>query len=1492
MSVRPRTAVIALIGLALSVAPSTPAALGAQAAFAETGTWSTGDYPVLDLGVSKGFKPSVTCFDTFFTYRSHLGSNGFYDPIGHDETLPTCAQPTQIGDLGATGSRLIRPYGSKYAYDVYDATGRTAGVIGSPDGQVLTLAPPTPFFGPSTYLSFYPGHVMTEVGNSGMSIKLKPLSLLRDSGGNLIRKMPPTAYALNGDWMVIYAIGLGLLRINTRTEAVLLFDTTPYNYDGGFEPSITLAISDDGKTVIRSGVGDAAVGSTAVFDLSGCTEGTPFVLNANNSVAGCRSRSVLNDLRVKHPGFVGMTSMEFTPDGKSVRAQVDVVNATGQHEYFNQATYSVAGYTPPDPTGYLALGDSFSSGEGTYVYETGTDAGAGKNLCHSAPDRNYPFLVDGQARVHGTLNPDEKFHSVACSGAISADYFSRARYPVSPPPPGSPTPEFPWLPGSEPQRAYVRQAQPGAVTISMIGNDIGFSDKLTRCVALADSCFHFKEDREAIAREIYSKFDTLVAMYEDIQMRAPGVKVYVVGYPQILSTEGVCGYNVFFDPEERAMARGMIGYLNAVIKAATARAGVRFVDVKSAFDGEELCGRGTPAVNGLVRGEEIGGFLGLPNFLGAESFHPNMRGHELLAREVQEQSANLTTPMPVLKDASGKLVTTDRSVIAPYVGSPEWTAFIGNSPSGGVATRSLYVGEEHLRLVVRNRPTLGAPLISNQLEKFLARNSQVGAFVHSTPTQVGTLNVNSEGNLVGDITVPATVLPGIHSLHLYGKDHDGNAVDLNQTIYVAASDQDIDGDGVANDDEACLLVPPANVDEDFDEIDDACDGEISRDFDTTPPLVTAQPARLPDHGDWYTRPVTVTWDSADPAPSSGDPTIPGPVEIDSDGVHQLTSTASCDPAGNCASASTTIRLDQTAPTATWAADRAPNDAEWYDGPVTLVATCSDEVSGVAACPGPMTILDDGAGQTHRGRAFDLAGNEQAFTSDPISIDQTDPEIHGSAEREPDHGLWYNKPLTITFDCHDDVSGVAACPGAALIQSDGEIPMTGATIDAAGNGASTEFLVLLDSKPPTSTATSECSGWCRAGDLDFVLEATDETSGVDHIAWSLTGPSGISDSGTIDGSSGTVTMTTPSGSTGPVALTYAAVDSAGNVEDAQTLTVDTDGASPSIHATVDPAPNASGWHSTDVTVSFNCDDSDSGIVSCPDDVTLTEETSGITVLGDAVDAAGNTASASVGVRLDKTAPSITAAVAPGPGVSLVRGWWNGPVTVEFTCSDELSGIVACPEDVLVASNGANQTITGTGTDAAGNSRSRQLTLSIDGVAPTIVTSTSPSPNAAGWHKTAATVSFFCADTHSGVHLCTSPITVSTDTGKAGTSVTGQVEDVAGHNASASVGVKLDRTKPTVTVSKRSGNAISGTATDSGSGVQAVAVTMSTPAGLLGLWPAISQTTIATLTCANPDSCTWNTTLPGNGLANLLGTWTITATASDIADNTAVTTRTGW
>ncbi|MBI4715876.1 MAG: hypothetical protein HY760_08075, partial [Nitrospirae bacterium] len=173
-----------------------------------------------------------------------------------------------------------------------------------------------------------------------------------------------------------------------------------------------------------------------------------------------------------------------------------------------------------------------------------------------------------------------------------------------------------------------------------------------------------------------------------------------------------------------------------------------------------------------------------------------------------------------------------------------------------------------------------------------------------------------------------------------------------------------------------------------------------------------------------------------------------------------------------------------------------------------------------------------------------------------------------------------------------------------------------------------------------------------------------------------------------------------------------------VPDAVTM-VDT--TPPLITAVQNPLPNANGWNNTDPTVTFACTDSESGIATCPSPVTVTTEGAGQGVSGTAVDLAGNRASASVTINLDKTAPELTL-----PVLSAMYPYRRG-LLLDFSARDLLSGIDRVeatlnglpvhPGDVVTLNQVGQNLFTLSAYDQAENVATQSLSFDVVNTPPT-------------------------------------------------------------------------------------------------------------------------------------------------------------------------------
>lgn len=171
-----------------------------------------------------------------------------------------------------------------------------------------------------------------------------------------------------------------------------------------------------------------------------------------------------------------------------------------------------------------------------------------------------------------------------------------------------------------------------------------------------------------------------------------------------------------------------------------------------------------------------------------------------------------------------------------------------------------------------------------------------------------------------------------------------------------------------------------------------------------------------------------------------------------------------------------------------------------------------------------------------------------------------------------------------------------------------------------------------------------------------------------------------------------------------------------------------------------------------------------------------------------------------IKLDTTAPSITASAAPTPNAS---GWNNTTVTVTFACADATSP-VSCPEPATIATEGASQVIGGTATDGAGNTASASATVSIDTTAPSLSGVPTTAPNALDWYNGDVTITWACSDPLSGIDPGACPLYGNVTGQGSAQTTTATVTDRAGNTGNGiSTPVKIDRTAPTTTTNAPSG-----------------------------------------------------------------------------------------
>jgi hypothetical protein len=352
---------------------------------------------------------------------------------------------------------------------------------------------------------------------------------------------------------------------------------------------------------------------------------------------------------------------------------------------------------------------------------------------------------------------------------------------------------------------------------------------LSTCVKNSggSTCYKTYEDRAELVKLINSKYDVLRQAYVKVKQASPGVRVYVVGYPQVAKVGGDCGMNVHLDADEVLFSSQLIDYLDSVIQRAAKAEGVVYVDAQHALDGHLLCeaGGSQSAVNGFTVGNDDGATIAGKkiNFVGSESYHPTQLGHVLLAATIGAKTNGLSKAMPVAEPELAPPIFDDTLALlqnVPHENRPENR--ISESPD--MSSDVLVRGTD-------------ANITVNGTDMQLEQNGTYNVVLHSNPVTLGTVHADAQGNIAATVAIPADIEPGFHTLHIYGRDIAGRGVDMQKRVYVAANLANYDGTLVNN---PCVFVPAAGADVDQDGLDDACDPVIGRVIDGSTSTVATE----------------------------------------------------------------------------------------------------------------------------------------------------------------------------------------------------------------------------------------------------------------------------------------------------------------------------------------------------------------------------------------------------------------------------------------------------------------------------------------------------------------------------------------------------------------------------------------------------------------------------------------------------------------------------
>jgi hypothetical protein len=481
---------------------------------------------------------------------------------------------------------------------------------------------------------------------------------------------------------------------------------------------------------------------------------------------------------------------------------------------------------PGNPTklDYLALGDSYSSGEGDTeknsatrqkYYRQLTDVNEDKKQgipgekCHIST-RSYPYKLAQYMELKQTGT--KRWDTVACGGATIhdlngsnsggydgqndrlrdyADKNTLQKMALNE-----------MIPGRVKQIEFVKKYQPKVITLTAGGNDVDFGGKIRSCVDPRerwDTCDWAKKDMDTLGSQIKGQFDRLVELYKELKAASPKSKIYAIGYPQFITdTEpAACGLNAgAIDLDERRMIVRATQYMNEVIEAAARKAGVKYVDISQALNGGKMCEKHQIYMTGIV------------GFGEQESYHPNKFGHTMIfveiAKQLNHESLLTYSKYPSAGDES--------------VNAPSSIYFDKGAPSSVNAT-----------MLANSKPSKGSKQKVALAKNSLQPGSSARIEIRSKPVDLGSYTVLNDGSMKETITIPDNIPAGYHTLFIYGKSASGEDIKITQTLLVTGKDkEDLDDNGIKDANQPCgAFLKTSGKDDDLDGIDDACDPKIT-----------------------------------------------------------------------------------------------------------------------------------------------------------------------------------------------------------------------------------------------------------------------------------------------------------------------------------------------------------------------------------------------------------------------------------------------------------------------------------------------------------------------------------------------------------------------------------------------------------------------------------------------------------------------------------------
>jgi hypothetical protein len=337
--------------------------------------------------------------------------------------------------------------------------------------------------------------------------------------------------------------------------------------------------------------------------------------------------------------------------------------ATCTHQPGQPTSGPTAPWNSPDPVTratwgtYVSLGDSYSAGQGLGNYQPGSHVQQSQcriSVFGQCVYHKDPKVIDGCDRsslaynstVTGAYDFKGGKQTWACSGSITRDIYDG---------PNDPNCVHGHASGPSGEGCQVSRvnANTSLVTMTIGGNDIGFSNDLETCYmaerpggAHQAGCVG---QQAAIDGRIAQMGPRLITDLQAMRARAPHARIIILTYPrpfpQNPTQTGACltlgasifSYHLCLSPDDQGFLNGEAAKLDTAVCSAVQSAGVgaECVNAYNAFAGCEMGAANSclQAPTAHVSGSSVIG-------INPGAYHPTARGQQILGQLINQEISN------------------------------------------------------------------------------------------------------------------------------------------------------------------------------------------------------------------------------------------------------------------------------------------------------------------------------------------------------------------------------------------------------------------------------------------------------------------------------------------------------------------------------------------------------------------------------------------------------------------------------------------------------------------------------------------------------------------------------------------------------------------------------------------------------------------------------------------------------------------------------------